>query len=438
MRFNTVKFVRSIILIIGPMMLAACWDLGSFELDEAEFDQPFDGNYFSVSDEFGPIGVYGRDGNWFVPQHRVDPSEKSQPQKTFEVSRFAIVFIDKFAPPPNRFALSSAPAWRQYSHKFSSDHDKRLAILVGQEPTSSGSGGQYIVPVLIHGAAISRCTGDGVFSTSVSGPGYGDYANLVDALFDKAISAEARTHAIFEAAIQNMMSAVEEGWIECGEDIYQVEEILNDEVRTAVAKIVPAKEARVADRAARDAEFAARQAEAKRARLAKLEADGVQIRLEDLSGYFHVSKVGVARFDPAEYRGGVRAYTLNVVRGHANATARNGRMGRVQFFPDTQQYEYQAYAATRNGSCAEYTDPNWSARFEFSERDAPGVWYEGLQYAPSRQSNPNACMAYDVAIGSCRRVRCLLRARNQPDIGPVAVVRDAEKASALYDHLRSN
>lgn len=423
---------------MGPMMLAACWDLGSFELDEAEFDQPFDGVYFSVSDEFGPIGVYRRDGNWFVPQHRVDPSEVNRPQKKFEASQFAIVFIDKFAPPPNRFALSSVPAWRQYSHRFSSDHDKKLAILVGQEErTHSGSGGQYIVPVLIDGAAISRCAGYGVFSTSPSGPGYGDYANLVDALLVEDITAEARTRAIFEAAIQNMMSAVEMDRMECDGNIYQVEEISNAEVRPAAAQIVPAKAARLADKTAQDTDRAAREAEAKRARLAELESDGVQIRLEDLSGYFHVSKVGVARFDPAGYRGGVRTYTLSVVRGHPNATARNGWMGRVRFVPDTQQYEYQAYAATRNGSCAEYTDPNWSARFEYSEWDAPGVWYEGRQYAPLRQSNPNACMAYDVAIGSCRRVRCLLRVRNQPNLGSVYIVQDYDTALALYDRSRS-
>lgn len=183
---------------------------------------------------------------------------------------------------------------------------------------------------------------------------------------------------------------------------------------------------------------AERDVEAKRARLARIEADGVQTRLQELSGYFHVTKTGVARFDHTGYRGGAKAYNLNVVQGHSNATARNGQMGRLRFFADSQQFEYQSYSALPNGSCADHTDPHWSAVLEFSEIEGPGVWYEGREYAPNRRPSGNECVAYVVTISSCRRVRCSLRNRNQPYLGSLYIVQDYNKALTLYARLRND
>jgi|TARA_R100000306_G_C4381617_1_gene145094 hypothetical protein len=423
-----IKIVKALMVIFGSITLTACWDLARFQLDESDFDHPFSGTYFSVSDEFGPIGVYRKDGNWLVPEHHVDPVEKNRTQKKFEASQFAVVFIDKLAPSVSRFSLNSHVSSRQYSDRYSQDRNKKLVILVGQEYAGSGPKSQYIMPALINGDSISQCNGYGVFSMAPSGPGHDDYVKFVDVLFREDMVPAARTRAIFKAVIKNMMGAVQDDRMKCGEQAYKVSEISRAQVRVTVAGIVPAK-------AARKAGLAARQANMERDRLAKQEAEGAQTLLKELSGYYLVNKIGIARFESGGYRGGVKSYNLNVVEGHPAAPG--GHMARTRFFADTQQLEYQSYAALRNGSCAEYTDPYWSASFKYSEWEAPGVWYEGSQDSPNRQRNGNACVAYEVAIGSCRRVRCSLRQRNQPYLGSVYIVQDYDKALALYGRLQN-
>lgn len=402
-------------VLVLAFALTGCWQAAVDIYSAEDFFVPFQGDIISLSDDYGPLGLYQVDAqNRYVPIYTDAPA--ISPESDYRSSRFGLVALDQALAWPTK-----RDSWRKdrsISSQEYPDEDKLLLIAVASTP---GGVGQALTVATLSGNTFSRCS-RAIYDKS---PQYNAFLKLQGN--DGVISDVEKTYAT--VLVHNeIIRARKQGVFRC------TELAVKTHPRSAKAKLIQAAKSGDGRREiARQHERDERElAAARKAERSAKEQNSVY----DPDGYYLVTPGGLTRLKRGKdrnYRATYDAY-LEVNSGQFPRPFRQGDLvGRASLYRDTQQFSYRPYTFTSNRRCGSFTDAFYFGQFTPVE---DGVWKESYQWPADRQQSDNACIAYEVRVNSCARVYCSVRLKNAPRTGARYLVEERKKAYALLDQLR--
>ena len=169
-------------------------------------------------------------------------------------------------------------------------------------------------------------------------------------------------------------------------------------------------------------------------------------KIQSLDGFFQISKDGVSEFqvqrmtaDGAyEYVAILRARTFQKREFRPNEIVERG-----VWFPDTQQFHFQARLKAKNGGCLTWNEANWSHPFETSKLyhvkgRTMDVWASSvLAPRPPERDKKKICIQRKVNANDCSFVRCTKRA-NYTSTDITYMVPSQADAFWIYHHHFGN
>jgi hypothetical protein len=404
-----------IVVIVCCFALAGCWQATTTVYESSDFYLPVSADIVAIEDQYGPVGIYKINANnQYVPLFREPKSRK--PEKDFRDANLGLVPIDRMLK-----VFGDRSKWRE-DRIFSSEIFPETQRLLMITAASRDKGvGQALTISYVEGKVFARCSG-AIYDGSA------EHGAFMKAHANTELSDGIRKITVTLAATRDITLAKKKGSLSCQRYAITVHPqaalpTLVQSIKTGDRRRTIARERDNAQRkiaAAREAELSARE-------------DGT---VYNPDGYYMVSRGAILRLKKGKdrnYRPSYNAY-LEVDNGGYPRPYRPGDLvGNAALYRDTQQFNFRNYTFTSRRRCAEFTDPYWAGQMESRTR---GVWRLSSNFPSNRRYNGNTCVAYDVKVNSCARVRCSGRLKNVPNNGVTYLVDTKTKAVELFQKLK--
>lgn len=405
-----------LLIVVSTLVLAGCWQATSAIYGPNDFHVPVDAPVVSINDAFGPLGIYSIDEQkQYVPLFR--EAKGMSLEREFRDANIALVPLDRILA-----FFQKGDVWvrrRDISKQLFPNSEKYLYLAISSRNTASA---QALAVAYIEGDVLARCKG-AIYDKS---PKHSDFLKQLGS--PTGAGALLQKVRVASLVFDEIMRAQKSGSLRCDE--YRIKTHQTSEVRAL------SQEMRRGDaRRAISGEQQRQQQKIVREREAEENASAAG-KVYDPDGSYIVTAKSIVRLK----RGSDRKYRpsynffIEANNGQFQRPYRLGDLvGRAKFYRDSQQFIYESYTFTPNKRCAEFTDAYWFGALELVE---PGIWRISNTYPNERAYDGNACVAYEVRVNSCARVRCSGRLKTTQNAGSSYLVRGKSKATALYKQLK--
>lgn len=406
---------RWIVLGFFCALLPACWQAVETVYDREDFYLPVTADIVSISDKYGPLGIYKiNSNNQYVPLYKeVDGLAF---ENDFRTANLSLVPIDRVLT-----VIGDTSRWAQkriFSSEIFPDTERYLLITVASRDKSVGQG---LTASYVEGDVFARCNG-------ALHQGSPQYDTFIKSHANSALNDRQRKIAVALAASQDIRLAHKNGGLKC-----QTYSIGTHQGAALVSLIQSIKAGDKKRAIAEESARAQRRTTAAKQAEQNAQENG---QIYNPDGHYIVSRGGVLRLKKGQdrnYQPSYNAY-LEIDNGGYPRPYRPGDLvGRAGLYRDTQQINFSNYTFTSQRRCAQFTDPYWNGQMQAT---APGVWVTTDTYPPGRAYDGNICVAYEVRVNSCARVRCSARLRNAPANGTTYLVQSRQKAFDLFKTLK--